>query len=138
MAKLDPFPGTAIEIGELWSTVLNRNQNLLGKCMIVLNRTEIDVGRLTEDEWSDLLTQIARLRSALDSLFRPDHYNYAFLMNQDAQVHLHVLPRYKDSREWDGLQFIDPSFGSMWQVDARVLDSATLSRMAEAIAKSLG
>ncbi|HVC77549.1 MAG TPA: HIT family protein, partial [Candidatus Micrarchaeaceae archaeon] len=130
--------GTAIEIGELWSTVLNRNQNLLGKCMIVLNRTEIDVGRLTEDEWSDLLTQIARLRSALDSLFRPDHYNYAFLMNQDAQVHLHVLPRYKDSREWDGLQFIDPSFGSMWQVDARVLDSATLSRMAEAIAKSLG
>jgi diadenosine tetraphosphate (Ap4A) HIT family hydrolase len=138
MAKLDPFPGTAIEIGELWSTVLNRNQNLLGKCMIVLNRTEIDVGRLTEDEWSDLLTQIARLRSALDSLFRPDHYNYAFLMNQDAQVHLHVLPRYKDSREWDGLQFIDPSFGSIWQVDARVLDSATLSRMAEAIAKSLG
>ncbi|MHB8589910.1 MAG: HIT family protein [Candidatus Dormibacteraceae bacterium] len=138
MAKLDPFPGTAIEIGELWSTVLNRNQNLLGKCMIVLNRTEIDVGRLTEDEWSDLLTQIARLRSALDSLFRPDHYNYAFLMNQDAQVHLHVLPRYKDSREWDGLQFIDASFGSIWQADARVLDSATLSGMAEAIAKSLG
>jgi diadenosine tetraphosphate (Ap4A) HIT family hydrolase len=31
---------------------------------------------------------------ALDQAFQPDHYNYAFLQNQDRHVHLHVFPRY--------------------------------------------
>src|SRR5206468_11918305 len=56
-----------------WSIDLNRNQNLLGKCVIVLKRSETDVSRLTTAEWTELLKPIGHSNSALDSLFRPDH-----------------------------------------------------------------
>ncbi len=82
--------------------MINRNQNLLGKVMLVLSRDCDDVRQLKDDEWLQLHRDIGRVTSALDSLFEPDHYNYSFLMNVDRQVHLHVIPRYEDQRAWRG------------------------------------
>ena len=77
---------------EHWEVQLNYNQNLLGKLLIVLKRHEEQVARLSAAEWVELHTQVQRtterLRSA--SAFAPDHFNYAFLQNQDRHVHLHV------------------------------------------------
>jgi len=137
MAPIEAVPGPLIEIGRLWTLVLNHNQSLLGKCMIVLNREETDAIRLTDEEWNALHHQTVRVKAALDSLFRPDHYNYAFLMNQDAQVHLHVIPRYEGTREWEGLQFHDADFGSISIVETRVLDLRTLSRLSATISAAL-
>ena len=94
-----------------WRTVLNRNQNLLGKCFIALRRHADAVIELTTDEWTDLHGQISRLSHSLDAVFRPDHVNLAFLQNQDRHVHLHVIPRYAGVREFAGLTFTDPRFG---------------------------
>jgi diadenosine tetraphosphate (Ap4A) HIT family hydrolase len=38
-------------------------------------------------------------------VFAPDHLNYSFLMNADAHVHLHVVPRYVGVRELVGVTF---------------------------------
>ena len=84
-------PETVVEAGPTWTIAVNMNQNLLGKTVVVLNRPCPSVTDLTIAEWTDLHTQIKRMRAALDSLFEPDLYNYAFLMNVDRQVHLHVL-----------------------------------------------
>lgn len=129
--------GTFIEAGKLWSLVLNRNQNLLGKCMVVLNREETDVTRLTEAEWSDLRRYLRRVTAALDSLFQPDIYNFAFLMNEDRWVHLHVVPRYKCPREWAGERFEDPHFGSLFGTEQRLLGTDTLLRLSRAVAAAL-
>ena len=94
---LDPV--TVIEAEGAWAIALNRNQNLLGKTMLVLRRQCGSVTDLSTDEWLDLHREIRRVGAALDSLFAPDLYNYAFLMNQDRQVHLHVVPRYATPRE---------------------------------------
>jgi diadenosine tetraphosphate (Ap4A) HIT family hydrolase len=87
-------PETVIVAGPLWTVAVNRNQNLIGKTMLVANRRVESVTALYQDEWLDLHRQISRVTIALDQLFRPDQYNHAFLMNVDAQVHLHVVPRY--------------------------------------------
>jgi len=73
-----------VEGGPTWTIAVNLNQNLLGKTMIVLNRRCRSVTDLTPAEWTDLHAQIRRLRVALHSLFEPDQYNYAFLMNRPA------------------------------------------------------
>lgn len=130
-------PGTLIEAGKLWSLVLNRNQNLLGKCMVVLNREETDVTRLTEQEWSDLRWYLRRVTAALDSLFQPDTYNFAFLMNEDHWVHLHVVPRYEGPREWAGERFEDHHFGSLFGTEQRVLGADALLRLSRAVAAAL-
>ena len=40
----------AVERGEYWTLALNRNQNLLGKSMIVLNRHRESVPELDTEE----------------------------------------------------------------------------------------
>ena len=130
-------PGTLIERGRLWTIALNSNQNLLGKCLILLNRPCGAVTEVQPDEWSDLLRQISRVRLALDSLFAPDQYNYAFLMNLDPQVHLHVIPRYKSPRRWDERKYHDPDFGSLFGHEEREFSAQESERLSRAIGSRL-
>jgi diadenosine tetraphosphate (Ap4A) HIT family hydrolase len=128
---LDPV--TIIESGDLWTIALNRNQNLVGKTMLVLGRPCNSVTELREVEWSDLHRQLRRACTAIDLLFAPDLYNHAFLMNEDRQVHLHIVPRYKTARMWEGEKFEDPHWGSLFGSELRSFDRAKLIMLAEAI-----
>lgn len=105
--------------GSHWSIALNLNQNLLGKVMVVANRHVEDVTELDSDEWRTLQDEVRRLKRALDQLFAPDRYNFAFLMNMDPHVHLHVIPRYVEAREWRGETFTDPHFGALFGTEQR-------------------
>lgn len=51
---------------------VNRNQNQLGKTMLVANRPVESVASLAPDEWPDPRRQIIRVGAALDALFGPD------------------------------------------------------------------
>ena len=119
----------------LWQVWLNVNQNLLGKLVIVLKRHEEQVARLSAAEWVELHTQVQRtterLRSA--SAFAPDHFNYAFLQNQDRHVHLHVIPRYAAPREVSGVVFDDPDYPDHYAVPGRErrVSTAVLAALAE-------
>jgi diadenosine tetraphosphate (Ap4A) HIT family hydrolase len=128
---------TLVTAGPLWTLAVNRNQNLLGKVILVANRPVESVTALRPDEWSDLHCQIVRVTAALDALFKPDQYNHAFLMNADAQVHLHVVPRYRGERQWGGQVFSDPHFGSLFGTEQRVFGPAALASLATTIRKHL-
>lgn len=105
-ALCDPLLGPVI--AEHWKLVLNeRNQNLLGKCLLALRRHKEAVTKLSAEEWADLRIGTVRAADALRSAFDSDHFNYAFLQNLDRHVHLHVLPRYAGSREFSGETFED-------------------------------
>ncbi|MGH3145770.1 MAG: hypothetical protein ACRDTR_08210, partial [Rubrobacter sp.] len=66
-------------------------------------------------------------------LFVPDQYNFAFLMNLNAHVHLHVIPRYATSREWRGETYDDPHYGSLFGTEQRLPPEETLSALAGAV-----
>jgi len=129
--RLDP--ASVIAADRLWTLAVNRNQNLLGKTMLVANRGVDSVGALRPDEWADLHDQVTRVTTPLDDLFRPDHYNYAFLMNADIQVHLHVIPRYREVRSWHGETFSDQHFGTLFGTEVRLLNEDALASLAAAI-----
>jgi diadenosine tetraphosphate (Ap4A) HIT family hydrolase len=130
-------PETIVEHGALWTVAINQNQNLLGKSMIAINRPEASVARLTVEEWLDLHHHIRRLRVALDELFAPDQYNYAFLMNSDIHVHLHVVPRYETARNWHGERFDDRHYGHLFIEEQRILPATDLGKLRTAIAVRL-
>jgi len=100
----------------LWTIAVNRNQNLLGKTMLVLNRPCTSVVEVTSEEWMVLHDRLRVLVPTLTALFRPDQFNLAFLMNQDAHVHLHIIPAYAAFREWNGLLGVP---GSAIELSAR-------------------
>ena len=83
-----------LDEGVYWQVRLHLNQNLLGKLMIVLRRHEERVVALSADVWNALHKQVRLMTTCLRAAFEPDHFNYAFLRNQDKHVHLHIIPRY--------------------------------------------
>jgi len=129
----DPNLAPIVSESDYWQLVLNRNQNLLGKCFLVLRRHLGAVPQLETTEWIDLHQQLARITEVLTRRFSPDHFNYAFLQNQDRHIHLHIIPRYKESRELIGLEFDDPDYPSHYRVPApgRYLDQEQLIKLAE-------
>lgn len=124
MSPLVPSPESVVEEGADWLLAVNRNQNLLGKTMLVLRRPCSAVADVDAAEWTSLHAELARVTRALQQLFRLDQMNYAFLMNMDAQVHLHVIPRYAAPRMWSGDEFTDPNWGSAFGHEQRPLEPA--------------
>ena len=124
---------SVVERGARWTIAVNRNQNLLGKTLLVLDRPCESVTELADDEWLDLHRQLRRVCRALDELFQPDLYNHAFLMNQDRHVHLHVVPRYRTPRDWDGESFRDEHWGELFGTEQRQLPDARLANLAAAV-----
>jgi diadenosine tetraphosphate (Ap4A) HIT family hydrolase len=103
---------------EYWVLILNHSQRFLGACMWVLKRHIESISELTAEEWADLHPQLSRTRQAIIEQFQADHFNYAFLQNQDRHVHMHILPRYAQPRDYLGIRFDDPDYPSHYTVPA--------------------
>lgn len=130
----EPDPQFLIAQSPSWSVCLNRNQDLIGRCYVLLRRPETDVTAITDTELSELWGVVRVARKALDGLFEPDHYNFAFLMNVDPQVHFHIIPRYKTRREFAGGTFVDGNFGGHYTTSPdKKLDDASYGAILAAL-----
>jgi diadenosine tetraphosphate (Ap4A) HIT family hydrolase len=120
-----PDPVWKIAESPQWAVMLNKEQDLIGRIYLLLKREETDVTAITPQELVELWSVVRQVKRVLGDTFAPDHYNYAFLMNIDPQVHFHVIPRYKDKREFAGGTFVDASFGKHYSTGpAKTLDDA--------------
>jgi diadenosine tetraphosphate (Ap4A) HIT family hydrolase len=130
------FETPVIRESGLWLTVINRNQDLLGKMFIVLRRHEEDAVALTVEEWAELRKEVRWVTARVREAFAPDHFNYSFLMNHDPHVHLHVIPRYVGTRELAGLLFTDPAYPESYKTPpghAEVASGAVIAAIEAAL-----
>ncbi|MEM9029067.1 MAG: hypothetical protein AAGC70_11925 [Pseudomonadota bacterium] len=96
----------------LWSWSLYPNQCYLGRMQLTLRRPlEQSLAHLTDQEWQELHRTLSSYEGLLQDHFQPDRFNYKQLGNQWHQLHVHVVPRYADSRVWRGMEFVDHRFG---------------------------
>lgn len=130
--------GPVIVASDYWKLILNHNQNLLGKCFLVLGRHMEVITQITPAEWMDLHKQVTLATQALILAFKPDHFNYAFLQNQDRHVHLHIIPRYAEQRLFADSTFDDPDYPAHYSVPApaRRLKKDKLILLAEHLQQS--
>ncbi len=99
-----------------WTVFVNLNQEHLGRCIIKLNRHLVDFFEVTEEEREELFgTVVPELKVALKRSFDPDLFNYASLGNCVRHLHLHVIPRYKDEREFEDVVFRDRNWNSHYK-----------------------
>lgn len=52
-----------------------------------------------------------RLKVAISRLWAPDRFNYASLGNNEAHLHIHVIPRYEKERRFADHVFKDARWG---------------------------
>jgi diadenosine tetraphosphate (Ap4A) HIT family hydrolase len=130
-----PVDWPVVHESEFWLTVVNRNQNLLGKTFIALRSHEEDVVALTPREWAALHEEVRWVTERVAQAFAPDHFNYSFLMNLDRHVHLHVIPRYLGARELAGVTFEDADYPDAYSPTpvSELASQALISAVAEAL-----
>ena len=97
-----------------WDLYLHENQCYVGRVFVLLKNEEgVEDFLAIEGEARDEFFQIgADVKAALKTLFQPDKMNYAALSNTSPAIHVHIVPRYRDTREFAGVIFKDTRWGS--------------------------
>lgn len=95
-----------------WSLLLHDNQSYLGRCILVLRREPVHFLVDTfPEEHDELFVILGEWQEALTKLWQPDWWNYAQLGNSIPQLHFHLIPRYKEPREFERKKFVDERWG---------------------------
>ncbi|MDO8515135.1 MAG: HIT family protein [bacterium] len=101
-----------------WSVFLNENQTYLGRCVIWCKRENaLDLTDATLDERAELFEILNQMRSALQTAFKADWINYAFLGNGTRHLHCHLVPRYASERTFAGEVFKDERWGKSYRTN---------------------
>lgn len=123
-----------------WDVYLHENQCYIGRVFILL-KTEIfeDFLAVDGEVREEFFTIGEEIKSALKVLFKPDKMNYAALSNTSEKIHVHLVPRYKEPREFSGKVFHDTRWGKNYAPYDRtfVLDESTLFQIRDALQQSL-
>jgi diadenosine tetraphosphate (Ap4A) HIT family hydrolase len=96
-----------------WDVYLHENQCYLGRVFIQLREDEgiEDFLAITGEIRDEFFLAGEEVKKALKTLFNPDRMNYAALSNTSPKIHVHVVPRYKEPREFCGMIFNDARWG---------------------------
>ena len=103
-------PDTLVARFDHWQVLVRPAQPTLGSLVLVCSDPITSFGALSPEAGADLARATAAIERALQALFRYDKINYLMLMMVDPDVHFHVLPRYRDEREYGGLVWVDTSW----------------------------
>ena len=70
-----------------------------------------------------------QLESALAKAFNYDKLNYLMLMMVDPDVHLHVIPRYAEPGDFNGVKFVDSGWSGAPNLSKATKTDADTNRM---------
>lgn len=120
---------------KFWTVRVHPNQEYLGRCVIWCDRKDAcDLVDATQEELLEFSEIIREFKPAIEKSFSPDWMSYSFLGFDDKHLHCHMVPRYKNDREFNGTIFQDKR---RWK--NRLLDESlvTSDEMIDAIKKKI-
>lgn len=124
-----------------WDLYLHENQCYLGRTFVQLKdeHTVNDFMAITGQTRDEFFAIGQSVKAALTRLFQPDKMNYAALSNVSPTIHVHIIPRYKESRTFNGIVFCDQRWGKNYAPYDRefVLDESTLFKIKDTIKADL-
>jgi diadenosine tetraphosphate (Ap4A) HIT family hydrolase len=104
------YPDSAVKSFEHWHVLVRPAQPTVGSLVLVCSDPTDHFGGISPEASAELQVATAEIERVLGELFQFDKINYLMLMMVDPDVHFHVLPRYAEGREYQGLQFEDASW----------------------------
>ena len=131
--------GILLKKYKYWNLYLSPKQYYLGKLRIVLNRKEVvDLCDLKNKESAELFRIIKESKKAIIKCFNPDLFNYATLGNHVRQHNWHVIPRYKEKRIVNDIEFKDDYWNDPpWPESAKYIDKETMEEIYKFIFREL-
>jgi diadenosine tetraphosphate (Ap4A) HIT family hydrolase len=106
-------PSLRIKSYTYWQLHLHPSSSYLGRTYLLLKDNQLfedflSIEGVAREEFFDIGNSLKR---ALQLLFQPDKMNVAALSNTCEKIHVHFIPRYKESRHYHGREFKDLRWG---------------------------
>jgi diadenosine tetraphosphate (Ap4A) HIT family hydrolase len=124
-----------------WDLYLHENQCYLGRTFLLLKAdNDVDDFLAIQGDTRDEFFQIGKeIKIALKNLFLPDKMNYAALSNTSPAIHVHIVPRYKQLREFAGMVFVDTRWGKNYAPYDKtfILEESMLFKIRDVLAEEL-
>ena len=103
-------PGSVIHRYQHWSILLRPVQPTLGALVLAADDPATGFSGLSRESFTEMHKVIPDLEQALSAAFGHNKINYLMLMMVDPDVHFHVIPRYRENRWFEGVEFTDPGW----------------------------
>lgn len=118
------YPATLLKELDHWVILLRPAQVTLGSLVLAAKSDATAYGALAREAFAEQAEAVALIERALTRFTRYERINYLMLMMVDPNVHFHVIPRYSETRSWEGVDFPDsgwpgpPQLGSPVQLSS--------------------
>lgn len=90
-----------------WCVLLRPQQPTLASLVLAAKSDAQTFSDLPPDAFAELRDAVRATERSLRTFARYDKINYLMLMMVDPHVHMHVIPRYAETRDFDGTAFPD-------------------------------
>ena len=101
------YPITNVKEYNHWCVLLRPEQTTLGSLILICKE---DVGKysdISNEAFQEYPLVIRSIEITLSSMFSYEKINYLMLMMVDPNVHFHIIPRYAESKVYEGEVFYD-------------------------------
>ena len=102
--------------------ILFKEQSHPGRCIVAYQDHVSEIVDLTDEQRSRFIADVNRAAKAIHKVFSPDKINYGAYGDTGCHLHVHLVPKYKDGYEWDGVFAMNPgqTFLSQEQYDEMI------------------
>lgn len=125
-------PDNIIRQFEYWSVLLRPAQPTLGSLVLIAHEPVQTLSALSAESFAELQIVARQMEAALKKAFQYDKLNYLMLMMVDPDVHFHVIPRYAQNRQFNGLTFADTGWPGQPALDKINPTDATIHPLLKA------
>lgn len=131
------YPASLVAETEHWLILVRPKQPTFGSLVLVCKEAVQAFSDVSPAAFADLQVAVAGIERLLKSQVDYEKINYLMLMMVDKDVHFHVLPRYADTREHDGVSFPDAGWPAAPTLGSAVeLAPEAVERLAARFAKA--
>lgn len=92
---------------QYWKLLISNRSKTLGNCVAITKEHHENFSDLSVEEMADFNNVVKDIEGALKKAFNYDKINYLMLMMKDKHTHFHIIPRYKDEKEFAGIKWVD-------------------------------
>lgn len=122
------YPLTLVKEYKHWCLLFRPKQITLGSLVLVCKEDTIEFSRISSASFEEYTKILPIIEEKLKFLFNYDKINHLMLMMNDPHVHFHIIPRYANSKNFNGYIFQDlgwptiPDFSQDNQIPSNIFN----------------
>ena len=133
------FPATLLKELDHWVILLRPAQVTLGSLILAAKSDATAYGALPREAFAEQADAVATIEQALAAFVDYERINYLMLMMVDPNVHFHVIPRYSEPRQWEGIAFPDAGWPGPPQLGSAIpLSDEQIAALVERLSNNFG